>query len=66
METVTLPKTKYEAIIRQQKELMRKIKDLSIKLETLSSLEKFEEITKWGRQFAKKRGIKPSDVLVND
>lgn len=32
----------------------------------LKSLKTFEELTKWGRSFAKKRGISQKQVLEND
>lgn len=66
MVTITIPKIKYEEIIRRQRELSQKIEKLSAKLEVLSKMKKFEEITSWGRKFAKERKIKLSDVLIND
>lgn len=66
METIILPKTKYEEIIKRQKELSERVRQLNAKLEILGRLTKFEEITAWGRKFAKERKIKPRDILVND
>lgn len=66
MKTITLPKTKYEEIVKRQRELSQRVEQLSAKLEVLSKIKKFEEVTSWGRKFAKERKIKPSDVLIND
>ena len=60
METITIPKTKYEKIIKEQKELSRKIRQLSAKIEILGRLEKFEEIASWGRKFARIKKNKAS------
>ncbi|MCD6233013.1 hypothetical protein J7J81_01335 [bacterium] len=66
METIEIPKTKYEKLIRNQRELAKRLEQVVAKLKALGRLEDFEKLALLGRKFAKERGIKPQDVLADD
>lgn len=46
--------------------LKEKLEEYQKKEKLLKGLEKFENLAKWGRTFAKKRKITQSQVLEND
>jgi len=64
--SVTNQKTEYKNILKTQNIILEELKQLKNKMMILGSLRRFEDLARKGRQFAKKRGIKLSDVLEND
>jgi hypothetical protein len=52
--------------LKEYQELRRKIAEYEKKEKLLRSLEKFESLAKWGRNFAKKRKITQKQILEND
>ncbi|MBU2579019.1 hypothetical protein KKA09_02795 [Patescibacteria group bacterium] len=67
METLTQnQKIEYQNIFRTQNIILEELKQLKIKMMILGSLGRFENLTKKGKEFAKRKGIKLSDVLKND
>lgn len=66
MKTIEVPKTKYEKLIRNQRELTKRLEQMAAKLKVLGKLEDFEKLAVWGRKFAKEKKISPQDVLAND
>lgn len=66
METATISKIEYKKIFQEQKKISQAVTDLVMKFKVLGTLEDFEKLARWGRQFAKKKGLKPSIVLKND
>lgn len=49
-----------------EKLLAYSTKDMIVLKKIESSLKEFEKLAAWGRQFARKKGIKPKDVLKDD
>lgn len=47
-------------------EIKKKMEEYERKKKLMSGLEKFEDLAKWGRSFAKKRKISLKKVLKND
>jgi hypothetical protein len=52
--------------LEKYRELERKIAEYEKKEKLLRSLEKFESLAKWGRDFARKKKITLKQVLEND
>ena len=52
--------------LEKYRELERKIAEYEKKEKLLRRLEKFENLAKWGRSFAKKKKITLKQVLEND
>jgi len=52
--------------LEKYQELGRKLEQYERKEKILKSLEKFENLAKWGRVFAKKKKITQKGVLEND
>ena len=52
--------------LEKYRELGRKIAEYEVKEKLLKSLEKFESLAKWGRNFARRKKITPKQVLEND
>lgn len=67
METIIKNKgAGYKNVLKTQNIILEELKQLKIKITILGSLRHFENLTKKGRKFAQKKGIKFSDVLEND
>lgn len=52
--------------LEKYREFERKIAEYEAKEKLLKSLDKFESLAKWGRNFAKRKRITPKQVLEND
>jgi hypothetical protein len=52
--------------LEKYRELEKKIAEYERKERLLKSLEKFKNLAKWGRNFAKKKRITSKHVLEND
>ena len=48
------------------KKLNKEVEQLKIKIRFLGTLKRFETLAEKGKKFARKRGIRRSDVLIND
>lgn len=59
-------KTEYQNIFETQNVILEELRQIKTKMAILGSLGCFEKLAKSGRQFAKKKGIKLSNVLKND
>lgn len=53
-------------ILNRQDRILDDLRVIKARMAVLGSLDRFEEVAKRGRKFAKEKGIKPSDVLRND
>lgn len=52
--------------LEKYREISRKLEEYEAKQKLLRSLEKFENLAKWGRIFARKKKISQREVLEND
>ena len=52
--------------LEKYRALKEKLEEYEKKEKLLKSLTKFENLAKWGRSFAKKKGITQNQVLEND
>lgn len=66
MKQIFPSKTEYTSLLRRQNMMARELEQLKTKMTSLGSLRWFEELTRRGREFAKNKGIKVSDVIQND
>ena len=65
MTTTTITRTEYQTLIRQQKRIATQVDFIVKKLDTIDFLREFEQLSQWGKAFAKKKKIKLQDVLKN-
>jgi len=52
--------------LKKYREISKKLEEYQKKEKLLRSLEKFENLAKWGRGFARKKRITQKQVLEND
>jgi hypothetical protein len=52
--------------LKKYRDIRERLEEYQRKEKLLRSLEKFEKLAKWGKDFAKKRRITPKQVLEND
>ena len=56
----------YLTLLKKQDIILQELRQLNAKMNFFGSLTRFEDLAKKGRVFAKKRSIRPIDVLSDD
>jgi hypothetical protein len=50
-------------LVKRQDMILEELRQLKVKLKTLGSWRRFEELARKGRKFARAKGITPADVI---
>lgn len=66
MQQLTEKTKNYANVLKHQKIILEELDQLKNKIRFLGSLNRFKEVAKRGRRFAKKQQIRSKDILADD